>query len=98
MHEYNFRIEWIQFAIFFDGGLEIDLNDGKFLNHSPEPNLEYPTLGAYHTYAIRDIKKGEELFEDYSSYESLYPEWVINILLEYECVRNFIIRKNYYIS
>ena len=40
-----------------------ELDDGKYTNHSFNPNI----FGApnHDCYAVRDIKKGEELFENY---------------------------------
>ena len=35
------------------------------------------------TYALRDIKKGEEWFEDYGDYD--YPKWYIKIMEQYNC-------------
>ena len=39
------------------------------------------------TYAIKDIKKGEEIVEDYSTYE--WPKWFLKILDQYEIKHDF---------
>jgi len=42
-----------------------------FMNHSPDPNYEVKT-----DMVLKDIKKGEELFEDYrlmENYQKVYP-------------------------
>jgi SET domain-containing protein len=39
---------------------------GKFVNHSSTPNLEPPEDESF---ALRDIKRGEELTEDYDNYD-----------------------------
>ena len=35
------------------------------------------------SYAIRDIKKGDEWFEDYGDYD--YPAWLMKILKQHKC-------------
>ena len=52
-------------------------DDGKYFNHSKEPN----SLSKYHkdeeeviTKAIKDIQKGEEITDDYSSFEKDFQE------------------------
>ena len=86
----NVRKEWLQFPIVYDGGFELDMDDGRFLNHSPDPNIGYPSMEDNRCFALRDIKKGEELFEDYNSYEpklspasELVFSWLVNIYAEY---------------
>lgn len=52
-------------------------DNGKYFNHSKSPN----SLSAYYegeeevvTKALRDIQKGEEIFDDYSSFEQNFNE------------------------
>ncbi len=53
-----------------DNRIRVCTDNGRFTNHSKTPNLECRDEG---TYAIRDILTGEELTEDYSTYE---PDFV----------------------
>jgi SET domain-containing protein len=46
-----------------------DLTDGKFANHSDDPNLIETNDINSCSVASRDIKKDEELFSDYFSYD-----------------------------
>jgi len=50
---------------------------GFGLNHHTSPNVVQRTddLGCIHLYALMDIKKGEEMFEDYRLFGSA-PEWL----------------------
>ena len=45
------------------------LGDGKYWNHSATPNTGAPP-DAIHTWALRDIKKGEQLLDDYGVYDN----------------------------
>ena len=49
------------------------LDDGQYWNHSATPNTGETGTGdeASHTFAIRDIKAGEELTDDYAQYQDL---------------------------
>merc|ERR1712083_606075 len=56
---------------YHDGGLlNHILDDGKLVNHSETPNAGAGSE-PFSSHALRDIEKGEELREDYSTYE--YP-------------------------
>ena len=53
-------------------------DNGKYFNHSKTPN----SLSDYYkdeeevvTKAIRDILRGEEITDDYSSFERVYENW-----------------------
>ncbi len=65
-----------------NGLLNEILDDGCFWNHSDNPNT-----GAgegefiYSSAAARDIKAGEELLDDYGTYE--YPSWLMTIFAKY---------------
>lgn len=75
----------------------VPLDDSQFFNHSDTHNIgkfhlcyEAPKNdrkevsrmpAARHSYALRDIEVGEELFENYEEYE--YPSWFIVLLNEY---------------
>jgi hypothetical protein len=58
------------------------LDDGKYMNHSPNPNCITDMSDAT-TYALRDIEIGEMLSENYSTYS--HPDYLINILKKYNC-------------
>ena len=67
-----------------DGQVNEILDDGGMWNHSESPNTGYgPNADSdvLSSYAIRDIKKGEELFEDYGSYK--HPDWFVNLCSEF---------------
>lgn len=58
------------------GGIVVCLDNGRFVNHSPESNLGQINAiddGWRYSFALRDIEKGEELTENYSTYDS--SEW-----------------------
>ena len=57
------------------------LDDCQFWNHSDNPNTGCDGPDPFNAYAIRDIKKGEELLDDYGTYE--WPDWYLNLLVEY---------------
>jgi hypothetical protein len=58
--------KWLTFTYGFFGMLNEVIDDGKFMNHSKEPNCKSKETGD--TYSIRDIEAGEQLFEDYTSF------------------------------
>ena len=57
------------------------LDDCKFWNHSDTPNTGNDGPDPFNSYAMRDIKKGEELLDDYGTYE--WPKWYLQLLTEY---------------
>ena len=57
------------------------LDDCQFWNHSDDPNTGCDGPDPFNAYALRDIKKGEELLDDYGTYE--WPDWYLNLLVEY---------------
>jgi|SRR3989338_5368243 len=62
-----FTQEFIDTYSFFDRGVHILCGDfGIFVNHSENPNLGST---ANDSFALRDIKKGEELTDNYESYD-----------------------------
>ena len=56
------------------------LDDALYMNHSSNPNLA-DGPDPISSYANRDIKKGEELFEDYVSFG--WPKWLQKLNKEY---------------
>lgn len=55
------------------GGVVVCLDNGRFVNHSSAPNLGQitPSDESWRfSFALRDIEKGEELTENYASYDS----------------------------
>jgi SET domain-containing protein len=68
------------FLVFHDGT--------QFTNHSLEPNSKavMPTSKDYTqmiSYALKDIKAGEEIFENYEGYLSFEAEWLIKLMEKY---------------
>lgn len=64
------------------GEIHYIMDDGKYMNHSDNPNC-YTVMETATTFALRDIEKGEILTEDYSKYT--HPEYLKHILKKYEC-------------
>jgi hypothetical protein len=80
----------------FNGRLNEILDDERMCNHSEAPNAGFPPHGGDEycyesSYAIRDIKAGEELLDDYGMFE--YPEWYDALCAEYGVNRDFVSRK-----
>ena len=56
-------------------------DDGIFFNHSVDRNVDPGTgEGELDTYKVKDIQRGDELVDDYFSYD--YPEWLQNHLFD----------------
>lgn len=54
-------------------GVAVCLDNARFFNHSPQSNsgqFLFSDDAWKYSYALRDISKGEELTEDYRSYDS----------------------------
>ena len=68
----------LEYAYFWDGTLNVLLDDSVYCNHSDNPNTGSSEKDQDSCYAIRDIKKGEEWLEDYGSYH--YPSWYEKLL------------------
>jgi hypothetical protein len=64
------------------GEIHYILDDGKYMNHSTEPNC-FTIMKDATTIALRDIEIGEMLTEDYSTYT--HPEYLKFILKKYDC-------------
>lgn len=45
---------------------ELDLDNGRFMNHSENPNTDYTDMKGW---AVRDIEAGEEITCDYRSFD-----------------------------
>jgi hypothetical protein len=60
------------------------IDDGQYMNHADASNCNCKTdLVTGHCYAIRDIKAGEQLFEDYLSFS--HPPFLYKLLKKYNC-------------
>lgn len=62
-------------------GLVLCLDNGRFVNHSTQPNLKSPINDWQYSVACRNIKKGEELTEDYRTYDN--ADWLTELCQEY---------------
>jgi len=71
---------FLEHSYYDNGVLTNILDDGKMVNHSDNPNTGAGSE-PFATYALRDIKKGEELREDYATYE--YPEWFLALCKDF---------------
>jgi len=72
----------------FDGLVNEILDDGCYWNHSDTPNTgagvgEYEVSSA----ALRDIAAGEELLDDYGTYE--YPAWLMEIFDRWQIPQDY---------
>lgn len=68
-------------------GLIFCLDNGRFVNHSDQPNLAGPSdmppeLAWQYSVALRDIEKGEELTENYETYDS--SNWLDEVCRYYD--------------
>ena len=73
---------------FHDGGvLNSILDEGKLVNHSTSPTMgKVDTVSSsseesLSSFSLRALEVGEELTEDYSTYE--YPGWLLEISKQY---------------
>jgi hypothetical protein len=86
---------WMDHVYMFAGQLNEILDDGKMWNHSEAPCTGLPPAGEAFcfesSYAIRDIRAGEELLDDYGLYE--YPPWYDALCAEFGVDRSFVDRK-----
>lgn len=60
------------YAEYEDGYFVLCGDNGKFWNHSEEPNLKLvmnPVQEEYHVFATKDIDAGEELLYDYRNFK-----------------------------
>ena len=61
-------------------------DDGKYMNHADKTSYECnckTDLINGNCYAVRDIKIGEQLFEDYSTFS--HPGFLYKLLKKYNC-------------
>ena len=56
------------------------------MNHSESPNCKTNMING-NVYAITNIKYGEQLFEDYSTFD--HPTYLLPLLQKYKCVPNY---------
>ena len=62
------RIWWLEHAYGDNGKIAIEYDDSDMVNHSNNPTIgENPDDG--HDYTTRDVYEGEELTEDYRTYD-----------------------------
>lgn len=70
----------------FMNSLIFCLDNGRFVNHSEQPNLATPSylpreLGWQYSVALRDIERGEELTENYNTYDQ--ADWIDDLTKRY---------------
>lgn len=78
---------FMEHVYLFGGCVNEILDDGRYWNHSEDPNTGCGP-DPNNTYAIRDIKAGEQLLDDYGTYE--YPDWFVDLAKEYNVPQDFI--------
>lgn len=79
LEESEHHTEFVRFIVtygFYVKALDsilLDLDNGRFINHSIQPNLGLANVSSEEVWkysvALRDISKGEELTEDYRNFE-----------------------------
>ena len=85
------RLDFLEHC-FHDGGvLNSILDEGKLVNHSTVPTMgkvdtissmvDTITREPLSSYSLRALEVGEELTEDYGTYE--YPGWLLEISKEF---------------
>ncbi len=86
----NNILEFLKYSYFLNNiFIDIQNDDGKYFNHSNNPNviLGYKLLdhniNINSSYALRDINIGEELFDDYNTYDN-EPEWYKELIKKYK--------------
>lgn len=70
----------------FMNSLIFCLDNGRFVNHSGEPNLATPSylpreMAWQYSVALRDVEKGEELTENYNTYD--HSEWLDDLCRDF---------------
>lgn len=66
------RKKWLEHSFSKDGKLaayDANVDDGGMINHSFNPTMKEDIDG--HSYTTRDVQDGEELTEDYTTYEEV---------------------------
>eukprot|EP00040_Diaphanoeca_grandis_P001454 m.18599 g.18599 ORF g.18599 m.18599 type:complete len:188 (+) comp12101_c0_seq1:162-725(+) len=75
------------YPFFNDGGAFLELRDGgQMTNHSATPNVggPWPEVPERDTStALRDIKAGEEILDDYGTFHDSFLPWVDAMMKEY---------------
>ena len=77
--------DWLEHAYHMGGVLNDILDEGDLFNHSEEPTTSTCFPGKkdqMSSFALRDIKKGEQLCEDYGKYG--HPDWCMRLYKEYD--------------
>ena len=79
--------DFLEHTLAHDGQIYQPTNDWTYINHSDHPNIHNGDVYD-HDYAIRDIKKGDMIVEDYyKRYD--HPEWLMKLIAEYDVDGNF---------
>ena len=75
----NARKYWLMHMFHYGGYCNEILDDNNLSNHSTDPNSA-PTNpdDPISDYAIKNIKKGEQILVDYSTFE--WPHWLIKLM------------------
>lgn len=73
--------DFLSHAYCWEGKVVEILDDGKYFNHSRTPNTGLLPEDPDSSFALRDISRGEELFDDYSAHDTL--PWYETICAEY---------------
>ena len=81
----------LEYAYMWKGKVNVLLDHTNLINHGEDGDanigVDY-TRDVQSTYALRDIKKGEEWFEDYGVFE--FAPWYTKILNQYGCDFSFV--------
>ena len=80
------RKNFLDHAYHSGGYLNQILDDGDCFNHSDQPTTQTQFPGKkdqLSSFALRDLKRGEELCEHYGEYG--HPEWLMKLCKEFKC-------------
>ena len=74
--------EFLEGTLAHDGKILKPTNDWHYINHSDDPNI-HNGENWDEDFALRDIKKGEIIAEDYyKRYD--HPEWLMKLIAQYD--------------
>lgn len=82
--------DWLDHSFCFGGKLHYILDEGGLMNHSADNNCGFQPgeeTRSGNCYALRDIQLGEEMFDNYDTFE--FPIWAYELECEYDCYHGY---------
>ena len=81
-------LHWLDHVYHCNGSVVDIIDDGKLFNHSDDPNsYSAPTGDDLNSYAIKEIKIGDEICEDYGAFE--WPDWFKDLCYEFGATMDY---------